>query len=845
MTLLLALLSSPALASVVGTPELDGAVLSRSTLLQVDILDHTTETIAWTGGNSVLAFDPNGVFAGVVASGTSLVPTVDGTYTLSLVDDEVSWQVEVTGATGGRVWSETWSVETPGFASGQDIDIDMYAHLTANGGDATVQLDGHGMAGTIVEFSATSLGVPGTPGRSAPDNGQVLTDGWPLYLQPPEIAVGISPFTALLDVEYTPTEEACDNLDDEGSFSFLTTVTGVWHVVCDVSGDGVLDFTDPADLHLTGRSSIGFNLVEWDGRLAGGALVPAGFYDCQVTVTPMEVHAVFGDLETGFEGLRLFRADPAVAATPLPMFWDDSLVEGGALQLPDGQSSMVASGHTGLSSGDPLQPHDALVNSRAWGAFTQFGKGDRAFLDTWTWIDPVSSPVFSIEVTDPGDIDGDGLSDLLEVCELCTSEYIADTDGDGLSDGEEVQLDIDPCDQDTDDDEVPDGVEVPNPLVPVDTDGDGLIDPKDDDDDGDNVPTADEDYEPDGDPTNDDTDGDGTPDYLDVDDDGDGLLTNPTEDVNSNGDPRDDDTDGDGTPDYLDPDIPVDTSATADTGTTVEPTGDSVDTGTTDPTTAETADTVDTVDTGTTVVTTAATADTVDTGTTTVVTTAETADTDDTGTTTVPTTAETADTDDTGTTTVPTTAKTADTDDTGITTVPTTAETADTDDTGTTTPLTALTGLTALTAETGTTIITILTGDTAATADTDDTSDQPLTGLTATTGDTDDTALPPLTALTGATAETGTPPPTALTGETALPPTGETGLPTAVTGETGAPTVPQSTADTVDTGTPTDPLVPVVEQYYEGGCSCAVGHSGLAGGWLGLVVLGLVGRRRR
>ena len=63
MTLLLALLSSPALASVVGTPELDGAVLSRSTLLQVDILDHTTETIAWTGGNSVPCRRPDQPFA--------------------------------------------------------------------------------------------------------------------------------------------------------------------------------------------------------------------------------------------------------------------------------------------------------------------------------------------------------------------------------------------------------------------------------------------------------------------------------------------------------------------------------------------------------------------------------------------------------------------------------------------------------------------------------------------------------------------------------------------------------------------------------------------------------------
>ena len=730
MTLLLALLSSPALASVVGTPELDGAVLSRSTLLQVDILDHTTETIAWTGGNSVLAFDPNGVFAGVVASGTSLVPTVDGTYTLSLVDDEVSWQVEVTGATWGRVWSETWSVETPGFASGQDIDIDMYAHLTANGGDATVELRGVGLAGTIVAFSATELGVPGTFGRSAPDTGQALTDVWPLYLQPPETAVGVSPFTALIDPAYTSSEEACDNLDDEGSFSFLTTVDGVWHVVCDTSLDGVLDMTDPADLHLQGQSSIGFNLVEWDGRLADGQRVPAALYDCQITVAPMEVHAILGDVETGFEGLRLFRSDPSTTPSSLPMFWDDSLVAAQGLSLPSGQQPLDASGPFGLPSGDATLPPVAHGNSRAWGAFTAFGKGDRAFLDTWTWIDPVSSPVFTIEVTDPADVDLDGLSDLREQCELCTDPYDPDTDGDGLLDGlEQDTLRIDPCNVDTDADEVPDGVEVPDPNNPRDTDGDGQIDADDPDDDNDNVPTADEDYDDDDDPTNNDTDGDGTPDYRDIDDDGDGLLTNPTEDVNDNGDPRDDDTDGDGTPDYLDPDRPEETAETGDTGTITLHTG---------------------LHTG--------------------------------------------------------------------------LATADTD-------VVTPTGLaTALTGDTGTVIIL----PTAGTADTDDTSSPPLTALTG------DTALP-----TGATATTGdTAAPTGVTGVTGqTATTGHTGA----TADTGTVIVTTPTgSNTGHTGTTTpDPLVPVVDQYYEGGCSCDA-RGGAAGAWaLVFVALGLARRRRR
>ncbi|BAO75927.1 DUF6252 family protein [Winogradskyella sp. PG-2] len=71
------------------------------------------------------------------------------------------------------------------------------------------------------------------------------------------------------------------------------------------------------------------------------------------------------------------------------------------------------------------------------------------------------------------------------------------------------------------------------------------------DDDGDGVPNAFEDFNGDGDLTNDDTDGDGTPNYLDTDDDGDGVLT-ADEAVDVDGNPID--TDGDLDVDYLDND---------------------------------------------------------------------------------------------------------------------------------------------------------------------------------------------------------------------------------------------------------------------------------------------------
>lgn len=71
------------------------------------------------------------------------------------------------------------------------------------------------------------------------------------------------------------------------------------------------------------------------------------------------------------------------------------------------------------------------------------------------------------------------------------------------------------------------------------------------DDDGDGIPNVFEDFNGDGNFTNDDIDGDGTPNYLDNDDDGDGVLT-ADEAVDVDGNPVD--TDGDGDVNYLDND---------------------------------------------------------------------------------------------------------------------------------------------------------------------------------------------------------------------------------------------------------------------------------------------------
>ena len=146
-------------------------------------------------------------------------------------------------------------------------------------------------------------------------------------------------------------------------------------------------------------------------------------------------------------------------------------------------------------------------------------------------------------VTDPDDVDADGLTDAMELL-MATDPTVRDTDGDGLIDGDEVNL------------------HGSDPLL-LDTDGDGLTDldevqlhqtrPGHRDSDGDGVDDPDE-LEAGTDPNSVDTDGDGLldgfeplhgVDPLDPDTDGDGLFDG--DEVERYGsDPLTVDTDGDG-----------------------------------------------------------------------------------------------------------------------------------------------------------------------------------------------------------------------------------------------------------------------------------------------------------
>ncbi len=403
--------------------------------------------------------------------------------------------------------------------------------------------------------------------------------------------------------------------------------------------------------------------VPWDGIDNAGNPIPSGDslastvpISCTVFVTVGEFHYVSDDIETSFPGLRFFEvartgSQPSnfrFSRASVPMFWNDASVQRCAVELPNdfwgagaNPFGALRSGESGLASGDyddlpvPLASEGrdgALItadsgdaaNARAWGNFVSSaaitdcplqgnGKGNNAFLDTYTFLGRDQSNVVVIESIDAlADADGEGLIDHCEVCILGTDPDESDSDDDNVSDrieaegcvpgidtdgdGDDDALDPDddddtiptrdedggsgdPTSQNTDRDTLPDYLDddddgdcVPTALEDVDGDGDptnddtddnGIPDYLDDDDDGDEVPTCDEDVDVDGDPTNDNTDDDEVPNYLDADDDGDGIPTADEEPAIDDGDPTNDDTDSDDVPNYLDADDDGDLVPTA------------------------------------------------------------------------------------------------------------------------------------------------------------------------------------------------------------------------------------------------------------------------------------------
>ncbi len=576
---LLAILASGAAhADEEGTPQMGVTQkLQEQTILNVDILK-AGESFVWTATVPNLAgvpqpvsievFDPAGVSVGIFASGAVVNTPVIGTYTVEIVGKDTdadadldpdlmaNWSIKVNGAFAGRgrVWSQRWWFSAASFSEIDAFEGSWYALVDGGSptSDAVVELDATGFVGRVYQIIANSQGVTLFPGRSvSTDDGDSIAK-YPVYLLPPETA-SYNPITPVISNSvFDP--GICDGvapLLSTGNVEFDSTVDGTIHFVCDINEDGVFDFTDDGDVHIQVDAFIGANSVEWDGTFDTGESVPPGDYECEVILTVGEFHYVANDVESSYEGFRLFQVNANQTRTGLDMYWNDSLIQATDVLMPNGQFGLEATGPAGINSGIFGAAAVPNVNSRSWGNFTSASKGNDSLADTYTWVAD-DRERFTITVLNTNiDTDGDDLPDAQEECTYATLADDVDTDNDGLTDGEEVLIHFsDPLNPDSDFDGVPDGEEVTLAGNPKDSDGDLINDILDPDDDGDGVPTLDEVANSVASGGN--TDGDSKVDWLDVDDDNDGILT-IDEDAAGNGGANDD-TDGDGAPDYIDTD---------------------------------------------------------------------------------------------------------------------------------------------------------------------------------------------------------------------------------------------------------------------------------------------------
>jgi len=590
--------------------------LESFTLLRVDILDDTTETFVWTGDGNVTVTGPNNTFVGIYGSGAVITPLagITGAYRVDPGTDQ--YQVDINGAVvgftawdltvylggapqPGRVWADVWYFNAGTFWDTAATDASFYGLVPGGqpGNHGVIELDLEGMAGYIYRIRGNRSGADNngiSPGLSVPEGaGYNVWPEFSIYLNIPEVANYAISTPTVGGLGYSGGPAGCNVVvsgQTTGEFTFTTDVIGTYHVVCDLNHDSVFDITDTADLHLIGTTIVGANPVPWDGLDNTGAVVPDGAYQCVVQVMVGEFHYVGSDIETSYPGFRMYEVDGSGTRTPLSMFWNDTLVQANAIPMRlTGDLGAETSGAGGLLSGaygSAATPHGEAFagNARAWGDFgdtivppnLHLGKGDAALLDTYSFLDSVSSAPIDMRVIDGTlDTDGEGLTDYQELCILGTDETNPDSDDDGVNDAAETNAGnpmdtdgdgtIDALDTDDDGDGVLTANEDPNgdnDPTNDNSDGDTLPNYLDPDDDGDGVPTAGEDLDGDGDPRNDNTDGDALPNYLDSDDDGDGVPT-VGEDIDNDGDPTDDDTDGDGIPDYVDPDDDGDSVPTA------------------------------------------------------------------------------------------------------------------------------------------------------------------------------------------------------------------------------------------------------------------------------------------
>ena len=440
-----------------GTAQLGTSqALRAGTTLYVDILDPSVETIQWTGNGIITIYNPSNASLGTLSSGQTKTLTGQsaGAYRItvaSLQSRGSTWDVTVANPTtaGGRLYSKDWAFDAGSFASSAGTNASFFAIV--DGGSVehkpVIELKLDGLAGYVYNINANRRGVNGVnAGRSVPMSGNSVTPEFPIYLRLPSVATYTYSNADVFGFAYVggtsvdvfgapmaPCQQIAPG-GSEGRFQFSSLLAGTYHLQCDLNDNGFSD-ADSADLLLVGTTTVGLNTVSWDGKL-NGSPVTSGAYDCRVTMQVGEFHYVGSDIETSYQGLRMFNVNSNETRSGLTMFWDDSAVQNNAINMPNGNKGLSTAGADGISAGSYASAASADSNAHSWGNFVGAGKGDNAFIDTFVWLSRSASTSLTITAANPlTDTDGDGASDFAEACVLGTDGTDADTDNNGVPDG--------------------------------------------------------------------------------------------------------------------------------------------------------------------------------------------------------------------------------------------------------------------------------------------------------------------------------------------------------------------------------------------------------------------------
>ncbi len=444
-----------------GTDSLGTTQALRSgSVLYVDILDASVEQVAWEGNGNVTVTSPGGDSVGTVSSGSgtgSLAEYGAGAYQVRVNSSQTvgqRWDVSVVNATDtdGRLYSYDWAFNAGAFSQSRATYASFFALVPGGAPERTavIELKLDGLAGYVYNINANRIGVNGPDGgRSVSEFGNSVTPFYPIYLSPPSLATYDAVLPDVFGLDFiggTSTDwegnpqDPCSQIvagSTTANFVFTTNSEGSYHLECDLDGDDSFDVTSGTDLLLIGESSVGQNIVAWDG-LHNGIPVESGEYNCRVRVNMGEFHYVGRDIETSYPGMRMYEVFSDGNRAPLVMRWNDANVQGNAVTMDNGQVGIETSGSEGIFSGTYGSESVPNVNARSWGRWVGAGKGNVAYLDTYVWLASATSTLIAVTAADPSiDTDGDGASDYEEDCSFGTDPSNPDTDGDGTNDGDQ------------------------------------------------------------------------------------------------------------------------------------------------------------------------------------------------------------------------------------------------------------------------------------------------------------------------------------------------------------------------------------------------------------------------